>query len=228
MRISLKKVFLYVAIGSVVLTSPWWGLHLYNRLFKTKFALCDVSQLTYTPIEGIIKPTSVEELSKLLPCLKTPISVAGGRFSQGGQIAAFGGTTVDLTDLDRIMSLDVLGKRITVQAGITWREIQNIIDPYNLSVSIMQSYADFTVGGSLSVNVHGRGLKYGSIISSVLDIVIMLSDGTLVHANREQHTDLFNAAIGGYGGVGIIVEATLQLTDNVPLERKVKAIAIND
>lgn len=43
-----------------------------------------------------------------------------------------------------------------MQAGIRWRDIQDYIDSHNLSLKIMQTYANFTVGGSLSVNVHGR------------------------------------------------------------------------
>jgi hypothetical protein len=39
-----------------------------------------------------------------------------------------------------------------VQAGTRWRQIQKHIDAANLSVEIMQSYANFTVDGSLSVN----------------------------------------------------------------------------
>ena len=40
-----------------------------------------------------------------------------------------------------------------MQAGIRWCDIQEFVDPHDLSVKIMQTYANFTVGGSLSVNV---------------------------------------------------------------------------
>ena len=47
------------------------------------------------------------------------------------------------------------------------------IDPYDLSVKIMQSYANFTVGGTLSVNAHGR--------RSGIDV----NDGTFTTSNAD-------------------------------------------
>ena len=48
-----------------------------------------------------------------------------------------------------------------------WCDIQRFVDPHDLSVAIMQTYANFTVGGSLSVNVHGRYVGQGPLILSV-------------------------------------------------------------
>lgn len=91
----------------------------------------------------------------------------------------------------------------------------------------MQSYNDFTVGGSLSVNVHGRD-PLGSLIKTVISLKILLANGIIVEASRTNHSDLFYAAIGGYGLVGQIVEVTLQLTDNIPIQRVVKTMGIKD
>ena len=101
-----------------------------------------------------------------------------------------------------------------MQSGITWRELQEYIDSHDLSVRIMQTYANFTVGGSLSVNVHGRYIGHGPIISSVMAIELVLADGTVVPASREENSELFFAAIGGYGGIGVISEVTLALEPN--------------
>jgi FAD/FMN-containing dehydrogenase len=118
-----------------------------------------------------------------------------------------------------VLAFSVEEKEIRVQSGITWREIQEHIDPYDLSVMIMQTYADFTVGGSLSVNVHGRYIGKGPLIHSVKSLKIVTADGTLLNASRSENPDIFNAVIGGYGGFGIIVEATLQLDDNMKVKR---------
>ena len=106
-----------------------------------------------------------------------------------------------------------------MQAGTRWRRIQEHIDPANLSVAIMQTYANFTVGGSLSVNVHGRNVGLGPIILSVKSLKVVLADGSLVEASPVQHEAVFNGVIGGYGGLGVITEATLELTDNVKVKR---------
>jgi FAD/FMN-containing dehydrogenase len=84
----------------------------------------------------------------------------------------------------------------------------------------MQSYANFTVGGSLSVNVHGRYVGLGPIIASVKALKVILADGSLVDASPARNHDIFNGVIGGYGGLGVITEATLNLTDNVRVKRE--------
>ena len=98
-------------------------------------------------------------------------------------------------------------KVITVQAGITWRKIQEFIDPYDLSVEIMQSNDNFTVGGSLSVNAHGRYAGLGPIVLSVKSIRLVLADGSVVTASPADNSDLFYGAIGGYGALGVIAKA---------------------
>lgn len=50
---------------------------------------------------------------------------------------------------------------IRVQSGATWAQIQDYINPYGLSIRVMQSSNIFTIGGSLSSNVHGRDLRHG-------------------------------------------------------------------
>ena len=194
----------------------------------TSHYITDVSKLTKTPIAALERPSTIAELRKIVIHADKPISIAGGRFSQGGQIACKNGIVIDITDLNRIIKLDVPKKRITVQAGITWRKIQRCIDKENLSVKVMQSYNDFTVGGTLGVHGHGRSLKYGPFIETVDSINIMLADGSIVIASRDENKELFITAIGGYGLMGIIVEATLQLTDNIKIARTVEHMHINN
>ena len=180
----------------------------------------DVSQLSVGQVCKIAAPKTVEELQKIVQNTKHRIAIAGGRFSQGGHIWYNGGITIDMSNLNKICHLDVEHKTITVQTGATWQHIQKYIDPYNLSIRVMQSYNDFSVGGSLSVNVHSRTINDGALIETVQSIKILLANGSIVTASRSENYDLFTAAIGGYGAVGIIVEATLSLTDNEIIERQ--------
>lgn len=133
-----------------------------------------------------------------------------------------------MQSLKAITHFDKKAKKITVQAGITWKKILEYIDPYNLSIGSMQSYYNFSVGGSLSVNVHGRDNAHGQLISTVESIKMIMSDGSLITASRQENYDLFRAAIGGYGYLGIIVEATLHLTKNCKLAREVRLLSINE
>jgi FAD/FMN-containing dehydrogenase len=90
----------------------------------------------------------------------------------------------------------------------------------------MQSYANFTVGGSLSVNAHGRYVGLGPLIHAVKSFKLVLADGSLVEASPTSESEVFFGAIGGYGALGVIIEATLELTDNVRVKRHTEVLPI--
>ncbi len=175
-------------------------------------------------VESVQTPSSLAELASLVAGTTLPVSIRGGGFSMGGQTIAANGLVIDMKNLNKVVDYQPAQKTITVQAGMTWRDLQKVIDPDGLSVKVMQTYNNFTVGGSLGVNVHGRYVGYGPIISTVQSIKVLLADGSIVNASRTENVDLFEGAIGGYGGLGVIVEATLDLADNVKLERRYQDI----
>lgn len=198
----------------------------FNPFSFNKKNITDVSQTTVTSVAHICKPHSIKELQRIVQHAKHPISIAGGRFSQGGHISYPDGILIDMTGLNAIKHFDRTAREITVEAGITWRAIQKRIAPYNCAIKVMQSYNDFTVGGSLSVNVHGRDIHYGPLIETIISLQIMLADGRLVTASRAEHPELFAAAIGGYGAVGIITQATISLTTNTNLTQDIDQMPI--
>ncbi|MES2389552.1 MAG: FAD-binding oxidoreductase [Bacteroidota bacterium] len=188
----------------------------------------DVSRLNPIEVSAVITPKTTAEIAEAVKSAKGSVSVGGGRYSMGGQTATENTLQIDMRDFNQIIAFNKDQKEITVQAGATWRKVQEHIDPYNLSVKIMQSYANFTVGGALSVNAHGRYIGMGPIILSVKKIQVVLASGEIKIASPIENPDLFFAAIGGYGGIGVITEATLQLTDNVKTERSDQVIAIEN
>ncbi len=193
-----------------------------------KNQITDIATIAYTPIDSIQTPLSIEELQNIIQTCKKPISIAGARCSQGGQIAIHNGTVIDMTNLNKIIAFDPKQKKITVEAGATWLDVQKHIDPYGLSIKVMQSYNDFSIGGSLSVNILGRDIHYGQLIETIQEITVLLADCCLVKASKTENRELFNAAIGGYGFMGIIVNATLSLTPNIKLERKIVTMHADD
>lgn len=212
----MKRLFAVTAsclLGLTVLVSPAQEIH-------------DVSCIKTGVIKKLHSPSTIQELGAIVTTAQNPIAVAGGRFSQGGHIWYQNGIVIDMTKLNRIIACDPDAKTITVQAGARWRDIQRHIIPLNLSVKVMQSYNDFTVGGSLSVNAHGRDIAYGPLVDSVVSIKVMFADGVIVAASRTENADLFKGVIGGYGALGIIIEATLSLTDNYPVERSLSKMSI--
>jgi FAD/FMN-containing dehydrogenase len=187
----------------------------------------DVSQLNPIQVSGIIAPTATVEIADAVIDHVGPISIGGARHSMGGQIATKGTLHIDMRQFNKILEFSPAARTITVQAGATWRQIQERIDPANLSVKIMQSYANFTVGGSLSVNGHGRYVGLGPLIRSVKSLKVVLADGSVVEASPADHTEIFNGVIGGYGGLGVITDATLELADNVRVKRETEVMPID-
>ena len=121
--------------------------------------------------------------------------------------------------LNKVLEFSAENKTIKVQAGIRWCDIQHYIDEHNLSVKIMQTYANFTVGGALSVNAHGRYIGVGPLILSVRSLDILLANGELKHVSREQNPELFFACVGCYNAIAVIVDAEFDLEDNVAMKR---------
>jgi len=188
----------------------------------------DVTKLNPVAVEAVVTPTSVDEISRIVREHNGPISIGGARHSQGGQTACAGCLFVDMRHFNHVLKIDPKHHLVTVEAGTTWRAIQEAIDRQDLSVDIMQSYANFTVGGTLSVNAHGNYFNAGPMANSVRSFKIVLADGTIKTASRDENPDIFYGAIGGYGGLGVIVEVTLDLADNRPLERIVQRVRVSD
>jgi FAD/FMN-containing dehydrogenase len=92
----------------------------------------------------------------------------------------------------------------------------------------MQSSNIFTVGGSLSVNAHGRDPNFGPIIETVESFRLLLPTGQIVNVSRTENADLFALAIGGYGLFGVILDVDLSLTENAIYEKRVTALDHNE
>lgn len=184
----------------------------------------DVSRLNPVLVSKVVIPDTVAEIQELARNTVTHISVGGGRFSMGGHTASSYGIHIDMRGMNRVLSFSPDEKLIKVEAGTRWCDIQKYIDPYNLSLKVMQSYANFTVGGSVSVNCHGRYIGYGSLAMTVRSLDIVMADGVLKTVSRSEHPELFEAVVGCYNAVAIIVAVELELADNELLERKWKLL----
>jgi FAD/FMN-containing dehydrogenase len=188
----------------------------------------DVTHLNPVPVWAIATPTTIAEVQAALADTAVPLSVGGGHFSMGGQTASPGSLHLDMRRMNRVLLFSPEEQTIRVQAGIRWCDIQKFVDPHGLAVKIMQTYANFTVGGSLSVNVHGRYIGLGPLVLSVLSIRVALIGGDIVDATPHVNTDIFYGCIGGYGALGVIVEADLQLTKNCRIERTSATMKLGD
>src|SRR5262249_982708 len=80
----------------------------------------------------------------------------------------------------------------------------------------------------LSVNAHGRYVGVGPLIQSVKSLKVVLADGSLVEASPVHNVDIFYGVIGGYGGLGVMTEATLALANNVKVKRLGQTMPVTD
>lgn len=186
----------------------------------------DVSRLNPVVIADERRPQSTDEVRAMLRAWPGPVSLGGGRFSMGGQIAAPHSLHLDMRGMNQAVSFDAPRRLIRAQAGMTWRDIQDVIDPHDLSIKTMQSYSNFTVGGSLSVNCHGRYVGHGPLINSVRAVQLVTAEGDVLELSRLRDAELFRAVCGGYGGLGVVTEVELELAPNTLIERIVHDVTI--
>ncbi len=217
----LKLILLFGILLSVL------GLYFYDKhspgpeLKQESFTVNDVTGLNSIHVANIVQPLSEQDIVDAITSSSGPISIGGARFSMGGQSAYPDSLHFDMRSFNQVVDFDPKKRLITVQSGITWRKLQEFIDPYDLSVKVMQDFNNFTVGGSLSVNAHGRFVRTGTIINSVKSFRIILASGKVYEASKTNNSSLFYGAIGGYGGLGVITHVTLELEQNIAIERQV-------
>lgn len=191
-------------------------------------AIEDVARIDRTRVAAVARPRSSAQVARHLSETRGAVSIGGARFSMGGQIAAPGSLHLDMRAMNQLIWLDPERRIVRVHAGMRWRDLQSHLDPHDLAVKVMQSYSNFSVGGSVSVNCHGRYVGRGALVHTIRSLQLATADGALVEADRETRPDLFAAAVGGYGGVGVITEVELDLDANERIERRVIPVALAD
>src|SRR6266481_5811961 len=196
------------------------------------------SQLNRTRVSELLKPRKRDELAEIVHSASRnglPISVSGCRHSMGGQQFGTDSICIDARSLDRLISFDRERGLLEAEAGIQWPKlIRAYLDAEagetkQWGIAQKQTGADtFTLGGSLSSNVHGRGLAMKPLISDVESFTLVNADGKSIRCSRDENNELFRLAIGGYGLFGLIESVTLRLVPRQKLRRVVEIIRASD
>ncbi|WP_380875788.1 hypothetical protein ACFB49_06020 [Sphingomonas sp. DBB INV C78] len=113
----------------------------------------------------------------------------GGGLSYTGGYAppAAKAITIDMRGMDRILDISEEDMTITVQAGVTWKQINDALKPRGLRLPFIGTFsgAGATVGGGLGQGALFFGsARYGSAAENVLGIEIVLADGTLLQTGQ--------------------------------------------
>jgi len=231
--ILLPKTTLALAIGGLFIkayfwddpSKRWWLSDLFpyeDEEQKLTLApplsipLQDASRLKSSIVDEICSPKTVAEVIQAVRDARSThrkISLSGIRHSMGGQALGSNTLHLDMTHMDSVRYNDS-DQTVTVGPGATWRQIQTTLSQHGRAVRVMQDSNIFSVGGSLSVNAHGKDPRYGSLIESVTSLKLVTADGREIQCDRTHQKDLFSAVIGGYGILGIITEVNLATTQN--------------
>ncbi len=196
------------------------------------------SQLNRTRVRELLRPHTSNELAAIVHSASRkglPISVSGCRHSMGGQQFATDSICIDARSLERVISFDQERGLIEAEAGIQWPKlIRTYLDAQadkakQWGIAQKQTGADtFTLGGSLSSNVHGRGLAMKPLISNIESFTLINADGKSIRCSRDENNELFRLATGGYGLFGLIDSVTLRLVPRQELRRVVEIIRADD
>jgi FAD/FMN-containing dehydrogenase len=196
------------------------------------------SRLNATDVRRVDRPRSSDEVQRALSsAARDGLSViaTGGRHSMGGQQFVGDGVLLDMTEMRRLVNLDGERGTVEVEAGIDWAALIDAL--VTLQANRAQQWgivqkptgADgLTIGGSLSSNVHGRGLTLPPMIQDVEAFVLVDATGVVRSCSREENVELFGLAIGGYGLFGVITSVTLRLSPRRKLERVVEWVDVDD
>ena len=152
---------------------------------------------------------------------------------QGGNTGLVGGAVprknkneivLNLSKLNNIRNLDLLGKSITVESGCILENIKNKLSKNDLEFPLsMGSRGNCQIGGNIATNAGGVNvLKYGTIRKNILGIEAVLPDGSVFNSlknikKNNTGLDLKNLLIGSEGILGVITAATIQV---FPLPRE--------
>ncbi len=173
-------------------------------------------------------PASVEQLQELVA------SAGGLRVRMVGSGHSFTGVAV--TDglmlrpdrLTGIVSADLARCRATVLAGTTLHALGPALARLGLAMPNLGDIDAQTLGGALSTGTHGTGGRLGGLASQVAGLTLVLPDGSLVTASRDQHPDLFDAARVGLGAFGVLATVTLQCVPAFALHAVEEPRALDD
>ena len=223
----LRTWMLVVPIVLTYILIFQWG----SNERESKNIITDVSRLMPTKIDRIVKGSQEKGIIDALSKARDEnlrVSIAGKRHSQGGHTYYPDGMVLDMTGFNEVLDVDPVGKTVHVQSGATWDDIQKAINPYGLSVKVMQSQNIFTIGGSLSVNAHGRDIRNGSLIETVNWFRLIKPDGEIITVSRSENEELFPLVIGGYGLFGVILDVELQLTSDELLTLETEELNVED
>lgn len=161
--------------------------------------------------------------------IKEEVIARGLGRSYGDQAINDNRTTALCNLLDKFLSFDNETGILECEAGVSLEDIINVFASRNWFPMICPGTKFVTIGGAIANDIHGKAHHAdGSFVNCVISFSILLADGRILIASREENSDLFWANFGGLGLLGIILTAKIQLRKIETTYFKQKAIKVKN
>lgn len=163
----------------------------------------------------VYRPRSVQETTDVVDTARSagvPIVARGSGCSYGDAAILPEGVVLDFSEMRQLLSWDPASGIIDVEPGVTVKQLWRHTLADGWWPPIVTGTMEPSIGGCLSMNVHGKNnWVRGTVGDHCLDLELLTPEGGLRTISRQDDSDLFHAVIGGFGQLGLITRARMQL-----------------
>lgn len=206
---------------------------LLSRTEQTRPYECDgLSAFRQLPVAVCLPETEAQVQQVLRICREHDVPVVArgaGTSLSGGSMPHGAGVVLSLARLNRILSIDPIGRTARVQPGVRNLAISEAAAPHNLYYAPdPSSQIACSIGGNIAENSGGvHCLKYGLTVHNVLRIRGLTIEGEVIEfgsaALDAPGLDLMALVIGSEGMLVVVTEALVKLVPKPQLARVLMA-----